>query len=225
MHIENVPLFGEIKWNSSELAQALLLTPQRVNQLAKEHVLPPAVDGLFRPIEAVGSYIRFLRERETGKSKNGEEVRKLQLENEMRQIRLQRIAGELVPVSRVKADWFDAGRRVRDGLLNLPSRLSGPFAAESKQEKIFEVFTKEIYVVLDELASAPTAGQEVSGAPVGEVSTAPVGEVSEPGQSRDETAALDQVCTSQPAASTFDEAFLDSDRGADDPDDRFSTGD
>ena len=210
MHIENVPLFGEIKWNSSELAEALLLTPQRVSQLAKEHVLPSAVDGLFRPIEAVGSYIRFLRERETGKSRNGELVRKLQLENEMRQIRLQKISGDLVPVDRVKADWFYAGRRVRDALLNLPSRLSGPFAAESKQEKIFDVFTTEIHAVLNELSGQSTAGQEVSAAP---------GE--EPGQSPEETAARTEVSDS--AQADFDEAFLD--RGVEDQDDRFSTGD
>ena len=214
---DSFPLFGVMRWNSSELAEALLLSPQRVNQLSKEHVLPQAVDGLYTPVESVASYIRYLRQREAAKSQAGEAVKKVQLENSMREIKLRKIAGELVPVDRVQKDWFDAGRRVRDGLLNLPSRLSGPFAAESKQEKIFYMFTKEIYVVLDELAGRPTAGQEVS--------TAPVGEVSEPGQSRDETAALDQVCTSQPAASTFDEAFLDSDRGADDPDDRFSTGD
>ena len=212
MHIENVPLFGEIKWNSSELAEALLLTPQRVTQLAKEHVLPPAVDGLYRPVESVACYIRYLRERETGRSKNGEEVRKLQLENEMRQIRLQKIAGQLVPLDRVQKDWVDAGRRVRDGLLNLPSRLSGVFAAESKQEKIFDVFTTEIDAVLNELSSQHV-GQPVSGAPVGEVS--------EP--SPNETAALEPSMLSPPAAPNFDEAFLD--RGVEDPDDRFSTGD
>ena len=145
MRIENVPLFGEVKWNSSELAQALLLTPQRVTQLSKEHVLPPAVDGLYRPVESVASYIRYLRERETGQSKNGEQVRKIQLENEMREIKLRRIAGELVPVDQVKKDWFQAGRTIRDALLNLPSRLSGVFAAEARQDKIFELFTKECF--------------------------------------------------------------------------------
>ena len=109
MPTDSFPLFGEMRWTSAELAAALLLSPQRVTQLAKEHVLPPAVDGLYRPIEADGRYVAYLRERETGRSKNGEQVRKLQLENEMRQIRLQKIAGELVPTARVQKDWFEAG--------------------------------------------------------------------------------------------------------------------
>lgn len=153
MPTDSFPLFGEMRWNSSELALALLLSPQRVSQLSKEHVLPPAVDGLYVPIESVASYIRYLRQREAGKSQAGEAVRKMQLENEMRQIKLQRIAGELVPVDRVQKDWFEVSRRVRDALLNLPSRLSGVFAAEANQEKIFESFTKEIHQVLTELST------------------------------------------------------------------------
>jgi hypothetical protein len=196
MNVENVPLFGEIRWNSSELAEALMLTPQRVSQLSKEHVLPPAVDGLYRPIESVSSYIAYLRQREAGRSQTGEAVRKMQLENEMREIKLRRIAGELVPVDRVQKDWLECGRRVRDALLNLPSRLSGVFAAESNQEEIFDSFTKEIYQVITELSSR---------------------QISEP-----MTARLPLEEPSEPARSSEKEAGK---HGAEQPEDRFSTGD
>ena len=156
MQPENFQLFGLMRWSAADLSQALLLTPQRVSQLSKEHVLPVPIDGLYTPIESVGSYIRYLKQREAGKSQAGETVRKLQLENEMRQIKLQRIAGELVPVERVQKDWFELSRRVRDGLLNLPSRLSGVFAAESNQAKIFEMFTAEVHTVLAELSQRPS---------------------------------------------------------------------
>ena len=217
MPTDSFPLFGEMRWTSAELAEALLITQQRVGQLSKEHILPKPLDGLYRPVESVASYIKHLKQREAGKSLAGEAVRKLQLENEMRAIKLRKIAGALVPVLQVQQDFFELARRIRDHLLNLPSRLSGPFAAEARQEKIFEVFTEEINQALSELSSGPTAGRTVSGAPVGEVS--------EPGQSPDETDALDQVSTSPPADPTFDEAFLDRDRGADDENDKFVTGD
>jgi hypothetical protein len=113
------------------------------------------------PKIAVAAYVRHLKKKDEGSSKAGEEVKKIQLENEMRHIRLQKIAGELVPIDRVQADWFESTRRVRDGLLNLPSRLSGVFAAESSQEKIFEAFTKEVHAVLTEL----TIGQIGQSAP------------------------------------------------------------
>ena len=204
-----------MRWNSSELAEALLLTPQRVSQLSKEHVLPKAVDGLYPPVDSVASYIRYLRQRVAGSSKAGEEVKKIQLENEMRSIRLQKIAGALVPVAQVQKDWFEVGRRIPEALLNLPSRLSGPFAAESNQEKIFALFTEGIHVVLTELSSGQRA--------VPSASRAPVGEVPEPGQSLDEAAALDQGSDGPPAPPNFEEAFLD--RGDEDPGDRFSDGD
>ena len=148
-------LFGQERWTATELAEALCLSTQRVNQLVKEGILPVPVDGRYAPRESVSRYVQHIRQREASKTHAGEAVRKMRLENEMREIRLRKIAGELVPVDRVKKDWFECTRRVRDGLLNLPSRLSGVFAAESSQEKIFESFTQEIHQVLTELSTKP----------------------------------------------------------------------
>jgi len=159
--VDEPSLFGVPRWTATELAEALCLSTQRTNQLVKEGVLPAPLDGLYLPREAVRSYVQHLRKREAGPSAAGEALKKMQLENAVRTIRLQKIAGELVPVDRVRKDWFEAGRRVRDGLLNLPSRLSGVFAAESDQDKIFNLFTKEVHQVLTELstrhASEPVA--------------------------------------------------------------------
>ena len=79
-----------------------------------------------------------------------------------------KIAGELVPVDRVAKDWFEFSRRVRDGMLNLPSRLSGVFAAEASQEKIFELFTKEVHAVLTELSNRQVAPQTITLLPLEE---------------------------------------------------------
>lgn len=189
-------LFGAERWSATELASALLLSVQRVNQLHKEGILPGPIDGRYAPMECVQAYVRHLRQREAGKSQAGEAVRKMQLENEMRQIKLQRIAGELVPVDRVQKDWFEVSRRVRDALLNLPSRLSGVFAAEANQEKIFESFTKEIHRVLTELSSR---------------------QISEP-----MTACLPLVEPSEPVRSSEDEV---GEHETEPLEDRFSTGD
>lgn len=146
-------LFGTARWSNAELAEVFGISAQRLGVLCKQGVVPLPEDGLHDPKIAVAAYVRHLKKKDEGSSKAGEEVKKIQLENEMRQIRLQKIAGELVPVDRVQKDWFESTRRVRDGMLNLPSRLSGVFAAESNQEKIFESFTKEVHAVLTELSS------------------------------------------------------------------------
>jgi len=146
-------LFGTARWSNMELAEVFGISAQRLGVLCKQGVVPLPEDGLHDPKIAVSAYVRHLKKKDEGSSKAGEEVRKIQLENEMRSIRLQKIAGDLVPVDRVQKDWFESTRRVRDGLLNLPSRLSGVFAAESSQEKIFDSFTAEVHAVLTELSS------------------------------------------------------------------------
>ena len=146
-------LFGQERWTATELAEALCLSTQRVNQLVKEGILPIPVDGRYAPRESVSRYVQHIRQREDSKTHAGEAVKKMQLENAMREIRLMKISGELVPLARVQKDLFESTRRVRDGLMNLPSRLSGVFAAESSQQKIFDSFTKEIHSVLSELSS------------------------------------------------------------------------
>lgn len=154
-------LFGTAWWSNTELAEVFGISPQRLGVLCRQGTVPMPENGLHDPKISVAAYIRHLKTKDEGASKADEEVKKLMLENEMRSIRLQRIAGELVPLDRVQRDWFESGRRVRDGLLNLPSRLSGVFAAESSQDKIFDLFTKEVHSVLTDLSSRQT-GQPVT---------------------------------------------------------------
>ena len=206
-------LFGLERWSPTQLAEALGLSTQRISQLTKENVLPSPVAGRYAPLPAVKAYVQHLRQREAGRSKTDESVRKLRLENELRQIKLQKIAGELVPADRVARDWFDAGRRVRDGLLNLPNRLSGPFAAEMSQDKIYNSFVSEINIVLVELSSRP--------APAPVAGRLPLGKTPEPDDpSTDQTAAVDDE-----DGDCDVEAHTDLDREAEHREDRFSTGD
>lgn len=204
-------LFGQERWTATELGAALCLSTQRINQLVKEGTLPAPIDGRYLPRDAMAAYVRHLKQREAGRSQAGEATTKMQLENQMRRIKLQRIAGELVPVDQVQKDWFACGRRVRDGLLNLPSRLSGVFAAESNQEKIFAFFTKEIHVVLTELSSRPPS-KPANG-------DGPVEESSETERSPNETEAMGEAADHDVQAHTGLEYETDHREG------RFPTGD
>jgi hypothetical protein len=46
---------------------------------------------------------------------------------------------------------FQTGRRIREGLLNLPDRLSDILAAERDQAKIHAIISKEIRQILEAL--------------------------------------------------------------------------
>ena len=162
----NHSLFGQERWTATELGEALCLSVQRINQLVKDGILPNAIDGRYLPRDAVAAYVRHLRQHEARLSQAGELARKVVLENQIRTIKLQRIAGELIPVDRVQKDWFEISRRVRDALMNLPSRLSGPFAAELDQTKIFAMLEKEIRQTLEELARAPAPPTPATDLPI-----------------------------------------------------------
>lgn len=139
-------------WTNADLVSVLEISTQRIGVLIKAGRLPRPTKGLHDVKAVVRAYIRVLRSRESSVTRNSEMTRKLELDNELREVKLKRLSATLVPVERVEKDWFESSRRVRDALQNLPARLSGPFAAEGKQEKIFDLFSKEVQLVLLELS-------------------------------------------------------------------------
>lgn len=71
---------------------------------------------------------------------------------EREELKNKELAGELVRRDAVEKALFRIGREVRDGLENLPARLSGIFAAESSQDQIFALLSKELQQVLEVMA-------------------------------------------------------------------------
>ena len=67
-------------------------------------------------------------------------------------------AGRYVDAEEVKAAAFNKARVVRDGLLNIPDRLSAVLAAENNAVRIHEVLSAEIRAALEELTNGPERG-------------------------------------------------------------------
>ncbi len=60
---------------------------------------------------------------------------------------------ELVSAESVREAAFNTGRVIRDGMLNIPDRISSVLASSGSDErKIHEILTKEIRLVLEELS-------------------------------------------------------------------------
>jgi phage terminase Nu1 subunit (DNA packaging protein) len=70
----------------------------------------------------------------------------------MAHLKVRERTGELVERSAVADQQFRTGRRVRDGILNVPSRVAGPCAAETDQHKIHVLLTRELTQALEGLA-------------------------------------------------------------------------
>ena len=61
--------------------------------------------------------------------------------------------GKLVDVETIRNKSFKLGRQVRDGMLNIPDRISADLAAETDAFKVHARLTKEIREVLTALAA------------------------------------------------------------------------
>lgn len=66
--------------------------------------------------------------------------------------------GQLVEKQKVEEATFRKGRLVRDGLLNIPSRLAGILAAETDQRRVHDLLEVEIRQVLEALTSYDRGG-------------------------------------------------------------------
>ena len=63
--------------------------------------------------------------------------------------------GELIEKVLVEKSAFSTGRIIRDGIMNIPDRVSGVLAAETSQEKVHQILTKENREALEALTNAP----------------------------------------------------------------------
>jgi hypothetical protein len=60
--------------------------------------------------------------------------------------------GELISAEKVRQAMFAKGRIIRDGMMNIPDRVSSLLANENDAAKIHEILSKEIREVLTELS-------------------------------------------------------------------------
>jgi hypothetical protein len=68
------------------------------------------------------------------------------------EIRIQTALEKLIPADEVGRAMFAKGRIIRDGILNIPDRVSSLLATINDAAKIHEILTKELREVLEELS-------------------------------------------------------------------------
>ena len=84
---------------------------------------------------------------------------KTKLKNEIEkgkllEARVKAETGELVPIEEVRSTFYAKGRIVRDGILNIPDRISSLLATIDDASQIHEILTQELRTVLEELSNA-----------------------------------------------------------------------
>ena len=87
-----------------------------------------------------GTYANYRKQREKWKAEEAE-------------IKVRKMASELIEVEKVKQIVFEQSRQVRDAIQSIPDRLAGIVAAEMDQAKVHAILTKELHQALEGLTS------------------------------------------------------------------------
>lgn len=140
---------------TAQFANVLSLTARRIRQLVDIGVLPKPVKAGHDLFVAVPKYLAYLSRPSESTTLSEARKKKVEIETKIKTLELRRREGEVVERAAVEKAQYAAGRRIKDGCSNLPSRVSGILAAESDRAKIHLILTKEIHQILEELSDEP----------------------------------------------------------------------
>lgn len=158
-----MPLITQKEW-----ARRQGFSKQYANKLVKDKIIP-LTNGLIDE-EKANSILASIRNPNqplrrtqlTGNSQQRDDdlstlLLKTRIKNEIErgkilESRAKSEIGQLVSIDSVKNAMFAKGRIIRDGILNVPDRVSALLATINDASKIHEILTKELRDVLEELS-------------------------------------------------------------------------
>lgn len=162
---------AEKAYSVKAIADLLLLSERRVQQLVQEKVIPRARAGEYALTPSVQGYIRYLRDRiQTGDDPDLTRERALliKVQRETAELELAAMRGEMHKSEDVKTVWTECIVNCRSRLLAIPTKLAPVLYEAETVADIQEALKKAVYEALDELAEY--SKERISGmVPVDEV--------------------------------------------------------
>lgn len=140
------------------IAEALDVTPQRVQQLVKEGVIPKDSRGRYELKAAVHGYLKYLKARQVGAEREHgtmaeQNLRLMTAKADIAEAEAKRLAGALVPVDDVARVWSDAVTRFRQRSLAIPSKTAPLVAVETEPDACQDIVETFVHEALAELAA------------------------------------------------------------------------
>lgn len=141
----------------STMAKVLNLTERRVQQLARDGIIPKPEKGKYDLIPCVIAYIKYLQERSVGKDAAPQDThlqraRLLKAQAEKTELELATMRGNQVTVEQVEKDWMSMVTTVRSKLLAMPSKLAFQVITFDKPHEAETCIKRAVYETLTELA-------------------------------------------------------------------------
>jgi len=144
-------------FNITAISKLLKLTERRVQQLAKDDIIPKAERGKYDLISSVHGYIDFLKAK-AGGDFTAEDVIKnknklMKAKAEIAEIEKQRATGELIPKEEVKSTWLELINKVKQKLLAIPNKTAPIIVSIKNTNEIKLILQDKIYEALYEITS------------------------------------------------------------------------
>lgn len=151
----------------STIAKLFGLTERRVQQLAKDGIIPKPEKNQYELIGSVRSYINYLQQRAFGKGAapqdtHFERARLLKAQADMAEIELAERTSELITVERVEADWIQMVTACRAKLLGIPTKTAYQIANLKDPEEVEKFLKRTINEALLELANYESEDEDIS---------------------------------------------------------------
>ena len=144
-------------FNITAISKLLKLTERRVQQLAKDDIIPKAERGKYDLISSVHGYIDFLKAK-AGGDFTAEDVIKnknklMKAKAEIAEIDKKRATGELIPKEEVKSTWLELINKVKQKLLAIPNKTAPIIVSIKNTNEIKLILQDKIYEALYEITS------------------------------------------------------------------------
>lgn len=138
------------------ICKLLDLTPQRVNQLAREGIVPKHERGRYELVPVVRAYIQYLRMGNLKKDLPEDDytthrMRLTRARADIMEMEKAQMEEKLIPSEDIENAWLEATANMRAKLLSLPTKAAAEvFAAETIAE-VKSLLKEQIYESLTEL--------------------------------------------------------------------------
>jgi len=150
-----------------KVADALNLTPRRVQQLVKEG-LPREAKGQYDPVKCLLWYVRYLQNKLKSKpvdsgdgvftSEREERVRRLRADSEIKELNLAERRKKLVAISDVERAVYELVLTTKARMQALPPRLADELMGVTSRVMLQTLIEKAINEALVQLSKGPDGG-------------------------------------------------------------------
>ena len=144
-------------FNIEAISKLLKLSERRIQQLAKDNIIPKAERGKYDLVSSVHGYVDFLKAK-AGGDFTAEEVLKnknklLKAKAEIAEIEKQKATGELIPKEEVKRTWLELVHKIKQKLLSIPNKVAPVVVTVKNISEIKLILQDKLYEALYEITS------------------------------------------------------------------------